>query len=621
MADDVSISYSFQTGPTAAAGPDPTLIAYTNCEHVDLGNGGMLLINRNNGKQTIVAPEVATALTYCTHFRTLREHADVLTRSIPQLQGQLENVIQVLTSVRDAGMMLTADDVLARINSVTDASDRAPTRVFIITCDRPAAVNRLLDSLLRAGSLSNHDQLVLVDDSRQAANQAENREAVARFNLSAARSMLYVGAEAQATLLTGLVQRLPDQEAGIRFLIDRERWANQPSYGLARNICLLLSVGYRAIVLDDDILCQAVRSPMKEPGLAFGSIKDRPAFFFGSEQELMQNAVDAGVNPLSGHADVLGLPLHEAVSKLQHNTVTSDQLRGANAAFLNTLSAGSPVLVTQCGSWGDPGVGNGHWVLYLDPYSIGRMLDAPGGLSGAIQNRLCGLNFSRPTISKAAVMSQMTGLDNSQLLPPYFPAFRGEDALFASMVTWLHPDSAVVNCDWAVPHLPLEQREERGARAPIAAQGGLGTLARYLSDQVDFRSGASAETRLASLTSHFRTYAESTDGALEQAFRAELAREHAAQLQVISRQMQLAPQLESQNWQAYLQRALDEVNQAMATAHSLGELAAGSEPDGFADLILRAGSEFADALAGWVAVREVSKLAADALMNSGTLAP
>jgi hypothetical protein len=46
MADDVNISYSFQTGPAATPAPalnpaDNELIAFTNCERVDLGSGGV----------------------------------------------------------------------------------------------------------------------------------------------------------------------------------------------------------------------------------------------------------------------------------------------------------------------------------------------------------------------------------------------------------------------------------------------------------------------------------------------------------------------------------------------------------------------------------------------------
>ena len=42
-------------------------------------------------------------------------------------------------------------------------------------------------------------------------------------------------------------------------------------------------------------------------------------------------------------------------------------------------------------------------------------------------------------------MSQLTGLDNSHLLPPHFPASRREDALFGAMLVVLHHHSVSLN--------------------------------------------------------------------------------------------------------------------------------------------------------------------------------
>jgi hypothetical protein len=119
-------------------------------------------------------------------------------------------------------------------------------------------------------------------------------------------------------------------------------------------------------------------------------------------------------------------------------------LHGGNAAFLGQWSADSPVLITQCGTVGDPGTSSTAWIYELDPDSTQRVLASPGGLEGALNNRYYWLGHSRPGFNKLAVISQMTGLDNSALLPPYFPVFRGEDALFGAMVEHIHPQSAVL---------------------------------------------------------------------------------------------------------------------------------------------------------------------------------
>ena len=261
MSDDLNISYSHQGDPAGpAAGTDSKLYAFADCEQVDLGNGSVMLIHRLSDAQMVITPEVAMALGSCGVFRTLSEHAQTLCATIPQLTGQEDNVNQVLAMVRDAGLLTTATETCERLlpGDVPPAVDLPPTRVFIITCDRPLAVERMLASMMMAGNLTRHEQLVLIDDSRDPNNAAQNRELAEDFNIRSPRDMRYLGPEEQARLLEKLVVGLPEHEEGIRFLIDRQHWAGQKTYGLARTLCLLLSVGKRAIVLDDDTICAAV---------------------------------------------------------------------------------------------------------------------------------------------------------------------------------------------------------------------------------------------------------------------------------------------------------------------------------------------------------------------------
>lgn len=61
-------------------------------------------------------------------------------------------------------------------------------------------------------------------------------------------------------------------------------------------------------------------------------------------------------------------------------------------------------------------------------------------------------------------MSAITGLDNRQPLPPYFPIERSEDRLFGIMLSALHPDVAVLDYPWAAPHLVMGERRKLGVR-------------------------------------------------------------------------------------------------------------------------------------------------------------
>ena len=82
-----------------------------------------------------------------------------------------------------------------------------------------------------------------------------------------------------------------------------------------------------------------------------------------------------------------------------------------------------------------------------------------------------------------------------------------------------------------------------------------------------------------------------------------LTEEYDGQLQTIARQFQMAPQLESQNWQAYLQRAAEELQQALMSTHSLGDLGG----EGSFESIRSGTAAFAHCLDQWPAIREACR--------------
>jgi hypothetical protein len=93
---------------------------------------------------------------------------------------------------------------------------------------------------------------------------------------------------------------------------------------------------------------------------------------------------------------------------------------------------------------------------------------------------------------------------------------------------------------------------------------GLALCARYLADRADFEMGASPATRLQKLATELRELSEREPVGLLATLRAELALQHAEQLQQLGRQLQLAPQLGSQDWEAYLQRGVEDVSGDLA---------------------------------------------------------
>ena len=622
MSDELSLSISYGAGepesrPTtaASAGGDSTaadsgvagvpLVAFATCELIPVNERMTLAINRENGAQRLLIPSLVEALKTCTQFNTIAGHTRVLCRTRNELRGREKTVASTLEELRKAGFFLEADTVTGRLN-VPASSQRAPTRVFVITCDRPDDVERLLESMLASGGLTEHDRLYLIDDSRDADNRKKNADAVARFSTRSAQAMNYFGAQEQERLLDTLIDAVPGHEHGIRFLIDRKQWSHHPTYGRSRTLALLLSVGFRAIVLDDDILCQAVRPAVPEEGIAIGVDQTREASFFSDRDSLMAHAAPLEASPLTLHAQVVGATLSEVVHGLNGGDVEPSQLTGANAAMTNIWRADSPVLITQSGSWGDPGTGDAHWTLNLGEFSVSRLLTAPQGVTAAIENRCAWLGSPRPSIVKMAFMSQMTGLDNSALLPPYFPAFRGEDLLFASMVEAMHPRGAVLEHGFAVPHLP-GKRERKTLRDPIASAGSIGLFSAYLTNRIDYTDANNPEDRLAMLAQDFRRIADKNTADLLMDYRREVAKGHAMSLFLLSDQRRRTQDMNSANWTGYLDRGISEMQSALQREWSPTDLedvpegtSAEQAVEGFRGFL----RGYAAALDAWPAIRQ-----------------
>ena len=252
-----------------------------------------------------------------------------------------------------------------------------------------------------------------------------------------------------------------------------------------------------------------------------------------------------------------------------------------------------------------------------------RLLAAPQGMAAALEHRRNWLGSSRPNFLKMPFMSQLTGLDNSQLLPPYFPAFRGEDALFGAMLVAMHHHSISLEYPWSVPHLPLESRTSN-LQAPIAAAGGISLFARYLTEHINYRDTADPEHNLRFLVQDTLRIAARTDADLLLDYRAELARVHAHALYLLQDQYARSEKLRSGEWQGYLRRGIEEVQRAISTSQSptgiRGIPANATEAEllrQFSDMALG----FAAALAGWVEMREVAAGLATELIDSRKLLP
>jgi len=184
-----------------------------------------------------------------------------------------------------------------------------------------------------------------------------------------------------------------------------------PGPGAQRNIILLETADSPVIMTDDDAFAQTAllsTSPANRFRPVFSS-RYLPAdvLFVSSRAEALAAVVSADVDIVSRHMDVFG-PTHGRWSDLPG------------------LPVDRPVLVSTAGAYGDSAMGNSRSLLTLD--------DAVRDLAFA--------NYAAIRTSRAIVriperlgvgtgtqlMTVHVGLDNRELLCPFFPLGRNEDA-------------------------------------------------------------------------------------------------------------------------------------------------------------------------------------------------
>ena len=555
------VNYSFSVGEQANTfGAYKPVYSFYGIKAVAGPEGTILLLNPRTHQKMMVQPEVAEALRHCSTFRTLEAHAKHLTTVFEPLREHPDVALQTLDAVREAGMLESAETVWQRLTQGQSQSEPVPCRVFILTCDRPIALDRLLESLAAHPLPEQIEGIWVIDDSRQAASIEQNSALVASHSAQLSKPLYHFDLEQREQLIAHLKSSLPGKEQAVDFLLSRNHWGTAPTYGLARNLALLLSVGKQALVLDDDVIAEAIAPPLAPTEFKFGHPNDREAVLYGSPDEAAGHRLAMDASPLDLMLDALGAPLS---SQIQEALGGPAALAGVDGKQLTRFSAQTHLLLTQCGSWGDPGTSGNEWPLYLPEASRERALNAETGIEDLLAARSVWMGYRGTTVTETGTMSQLTGIEHRALMPPYLPAGRGEDILFALMMQRLHPEAAVWNAGWSIRHEPVDDRPTDGTLKPLRADIGLSNLAEWLGREPKDQWGLSPQRRLAGITEEVRRLADMAEADLNALLSEEQLSRIGASLTRVMQQLNATSRSgETTNhatWRTYLEASRDQL--------------------------------------------------------------
>ncbi len=612
MTDKPELSLDITVDPNANFKPLSDHVAFDLCSAYSLSEGSLLLYNTRTGNRTKITPDVYTALWSCQQFKTLDQHVKQIIVEHPGMEGQQADVRMVLETMLNDGMLLSGKRVCDSLRQQTDKQDikkddSSPV-VVIITWERPEALERLLTSVATNCNTGKVHRLYVVDDSRQQENIGLNQAAVDQFASKVNTQVKYFGQTEQQSLLEQLAKKLPDHESALRFLADQSQWRDHWTSGLARNLALLLSCGHRLVMLDDDTICDVYEPDQPKPNITF-STAQREADFFENEKGWKHRHQPINPDAVDRHMQCLGLPFSVALGVLGQNNLKPTGLEHANALLLNDLKQDSLVLVTECGSYGCPGMGSNTWLPDMTPDSIKAMLTSEQKTHNALTKRAVWCGRNQPHFGPRTNMSQITGFDNRHMLPPYLPILRGEDRLFGIMLNFMFPSAVTLDYPWAIPHLPLPERHWTEEDRDFTPGGAFPLLFNeQLLERKSFCAAGTDQGRLTAVAAWYSELATASVSSLTSMHRDAMLQEISEQLQHLSF---LLAEAEADSapteWQDYLKTGITQLESGLdLTSHedfSLKGLPTTLEGTELANFWKETWAGFAAALHAWPEIR------------------
>ena len=613
MTDKTEFSLDISVNPASSFKALPDWVAFDLCKAYAMPDAKLLLHNTLNGKRTLVMPEVYTSLVRCKQFRTLDQHVENLIENNPGMRDQHADIHKVLQSMLDNGMLVSAKKVCDKLKRQTDKTTAESESVLpvaaIITWERPEALKRLLKSISANCDTGKLHRLYVIDDSRNAENISQNQALVTEFSSGIETPLHYFGQLEQQSLLDDLAKKLPEHESAIRFLADQSRWRDRWTSGLSRNLALLLSSGRRLVMIDDDTICDVYDPPQPRPEITF-SDDPREADFFESEQDWMPQQQTINPDPINRHMQCLGLSFSEALDVLGQNHLKPAGLRNATALQISELRPDSRVLMTECGSLGCPGTESNTWLPNMAPISLKRMLSSGKKTTCSLTRRKVWSGRNQPHFAPRPNMSQITGFDNRQMLPPYLPIERGEDRLFGYLLDFMFPTGVTLDYPWAIPHLPLPEREWRNRDLDFTPPGSFPMF--FFKKVIENKSSCRSDSptdRLSALSAWFHDMSAAPADVLTAMYRDSRLHNDSEQLQQLSALLSKAESAPV-DWQNYLRNGIRQLNTDLDRASRpdfpVKGLPAVMEGDELITFWKGVWSGFAAALSAWPEIREAA---------------
>jgi hypothetical protein len=405
-------------------------------------------------------------------LKTIREHAAFVSQRLSLHSGDavrtLSNVLQL--SVR-AGLLVSRrrlEDLFLQPGPIPFTGNRVEF-LCIPTKNRPSCLKRVLHSYLgNCRQFGRSVQVVIADDTDDAGMERQNAATVEETRVEFGMPVWRIRAEDRRKYVVALAAETGVDPATVAFALIKEE-TTPVSVGCMRNATLLHAAGSLLVSVDDDTVCRMGAVPNPRGGVCLSSALDPTEFWFYPDRiTALEETSFVDGDFLAEHERILGKTADHIIEE-SGGPLNFDFSGGGPAAMLSGEISRWPVAVTSLGLLGDSGMADNSYFAIAGGESRSRLARVQSDgqeLPASREIRRC---VRQTTLNVGPFcMATNLGLDQRQLLPPFFPLFRNQDALFALTLRACSIKALFGFLPLTLAHLPEFPRRPSGASSPAS---------------------------------------------------------------------------------------------------------------------------------------------------------
>jgi hypothetical protein len=417
-----------------------------------------------HGRVCVLPTRETARLGLCSDFLGLAEHAENIVRHVSPTSDPREMLAWLREQV-DSGALIRYSDVIERCTLAAEGGEatHGVDWLAVPTRSRPGGLLEAVRSCsANARAFDRRTRLFVSDQSQSADMRHESRAALREYSRETGVEVMYAGEEEKSAYAKELASdgHIPPDTLLFALSGCVDASAN---FGANRNAILLQTVGTMFISVDDDMVCETASAPGTLSEVRFGSELDPTELWFfndrASAREFMQQQE---MDFVGAHSQLLGRRVGDILARTVARG-TFDLTSMCHHIWEHLFSDGGQVLSTYGGFVGDAGVYSAFpFMVHANRPTKERLTAAEYAYRQNVRSREIVRQTLAPTVSHgptAAGIAMFFGLDNRELLPPFFPPYRNEDGIFAQMLARCREGSCIGHVPVTMLHNRPEGRE------------------------------------------------------------------------------------------------------------------------------------------------------------------